>query len=58
LCLVHICGAKAAIGTNPYYGFDRNIAAAKSTGYKTIAWVAKELLVRLSSETALTRYQG
>jgi hypothetical protein len=49
------CSAGGAIVVNPYCGFSRKIGNASTSGYKTIASVAKELLIRLTSETALAR---
>lgn len=41
-----------------YYGFKRDMGAARSTLYKSIGYVARELLVRLNGERTLMRYAG
>lgn len=50
--------AVAAVGNDQYYGFGTNIEAVKSTLFKNIGYVAKELLIRGNSERSLTLYQG
>lgn len=45
-------------GGNPYYGFNRDLGAARSTLYSSIAYVAKELLLQLNGETSLKNYKG
>lgn len=49
--------ATTAVGDNPYYGFKKDLGAVKSRLYKNIAWVAKELLVRINGETTLNNYK-
>jgi hypothetical protein len=49
---------QALVGDNLYYGFSTDMGIAKSTGYKSISWIAKELLVRIKAENALARYGG
>jgi len=51
-------GAQAIIGQNAYYGFKRDLEAARSTLYKSLGWVARELLVRINGERTLLRYAG
>jgi hypothetical protein len=46
------------IGNNLYYGFKRDLGAARSTLYKSIGYVAKELLVKINGEVSLERYGG
>lgn len=50
--------ALATVNGNLYYGFNRDLGAARSTLYSSVAYVAKELLIRISGETSLTKYQG
>lgn len=50
--------ALGLIGDNPYYGYNSDLRAAKSTNYKDLAWVAKELLIRIDGQNTLTNYQG
>lgn len=46
------------VGNNVWYGFNKDLGPAKSTMYKNLAYVAKELHVRAGGETALNRYGG
>lgn len=50
--------ASKAIGANVYYGFKADLQAVRSTKYKNISWVCKELLIRLNGEAALKAYDG
>ncbi len=50
--------ALEAINNNPYYGFSANLEDVKSTRYKSLTWVAKELLIRLKGEATLRDYAG
>lgn len=51
--------ANEAIQGNPFYGFESDLKAVRSTKYKSIAWVAKELLCTYNGERGtLGRYQG
>jgi hypothetical protein len=50
--------AVRTVSGNPYYGFNRDLGAARSTLYSSVAYVAKELLVKISGEMSLTKYQG
>lgn len=50
--------AIATVAGNPYYGFNRDLGAARSTLYSSIAYVAKELLLQLNGETSLKNYKG
>lgn len=50
--------AVAAVGNNPYYGFNTNLEVVKSTNYKSLAFVAKELLIRAGGMSALKAYGG
>lgn len=53
-----IDAAFVAIGDNLYYGYKKNNHATKSTLYKNVAWVAKELLIRKGGNASLIRYKG
>lgn len=44
------------VGNNVYYGFNKDLGAAKSTLYKNLGWVAKELLLKVGGNTAISRY--
>lgn len=46
------------IEDNPYYGFKKNLDPVKSTLYKNVAYVAKELLLRINGETSLNGFRG
>lgn len=50
--------ANELIGENKYYGFRRDLGNAKSTGYKSYTWVAKELLIRTGIDPNLANYAG
>lgn len=50
--------AVRAVNGNPYYGFNRDLGAAKSTLFSSVAYVAKELLIKIAGEMSLTKYQG
>lgn len=53
-----IQNAIAAIGDNAYYGYVQDTSVIKSTNYKNVAWVAKELLIKLGGNHSLTHYRG
>jgi hypothetical protein len=46
------------VGADEYYGFNADLGAAKSTNYKNLAWVCKELLRRKGGKTSLRGYKG
>jgi len=50
--------ARGIIGDNLYYGFKRDMGGARSTLYKSIGYVARELLVKINGERTLLRYAG
>lgn len=50
--------AIAAVGGNLFYGFRRDLGPARSTQFKSLAWVAKELLVKADAKISLNRYMG
>jgi len=50
--------ARNIVGNNLYYGFKRDMGAARSTLYKSIGYVAWELLVKINGERTLLRYAG
>ncbi|QPB73973.1 glycoprotein [Hymenopteran chu-related virus OKIAV147] len=50
--------AEAVVAGNQYFGFARDLGVVRSTKYKNLAWLAKELLVRIKGETSLTKYKG
>lgn len=50
--------AVTAVNGNPYYGYRRDLGPAKSTNFKNLAWVAKELLIKARGETGLAKYKG
>jgi len=51
--MANIQAAFVAVGTNQYYGYRRNLGAARGSLFKNIAWVAKELLVRKGGYSSL-----
>lgn len=50
--------ATEIIKSNIYYGFAVDLKDAKSTNYKNLAYVAKELLIRIEKKTSLSGYAG
>jgi len=50
--------ARGIIGENLYYGFKRDMGAARSTLYKSAGYVARELLIKINREKTLLRYAG
>lgn len=47
-----------AVGNNVYYGFRKDLGVVKSTNFKSLGYVAKELLVRADGRVTLNRYMG
>lgn len=47
-----------AVGTNRYFGFRSNLGPATSTNFKDIAWIAKELLIRIGGDGHLASFGG
>ncbi|KAF5287692.1 hypothetical protein FQA39_LY15792 [Lamprigera yunnana] len=47
-----------AVGDDVWYGFNHDLGVVRSTKYRNIAYVAKELLVKINGEDSLTRYGG
>lgn len=56
--LINYEAARTLIRDNLYFGFRRDMGAARSTLYKSIGYVARELLVRINGERTLLRYAG
>lgn len=50
--------AVEAVGGNVYYGFRRDLGPAKSTLFKSLAFIAKELLIRVGGYGSLRAYMG
>jgi len=48
-------GCMNIIGMNAYYGYSRSMEDVKSKKYRTLGYIAKELLVKLNSETHLNQ---
>lgn len=46
------------VGNNVWYGFKKQLGIVSSTKYKNIAYVAKELLIRINGESSLRTYAG
>nr|QPL15354.1 nucleoprotein [Hymenopteran chu-related virus OKIAV146] len=44
------------VGNNLYFGFNRDLGAAKSTRYSSLCWVAMQLLVRVGGQVTIRRY--
>nr|QQP18725.1 putative nucleoprotein [Soybean thrips chu-like virus 2] len=54
----HFEEAVVAVGGNGYYGFNPDLGPAKSTRFKSLAWLCKEILIRYAGKETLARYQG
>lgn len=54
----HFVRAVNLVGDNPYYGYRKDLGEARSTLYKNLAWVGKELLIRVGAKASLSRYLG
>lgn len=50
--------AVRTVGDNVWYGYKKDIGVASSTKFKNIAYVAKDLMIKVSGETALSYYAG
>lgn len=50
--------AVAELTENKYIGFKSNLGDIASTKYKNVAWVAKELMIRISGKGSLKAYGG
>lgn len=46
------------VGNNKWYGFKHNLGRVASTRYKNVAYVAKELLIKVNGEASLRSYGG
>lgn len=46
------------VGNNKCYGFRHNLGRVASTKYKNVAYVAKELLIKVNGEASLRSYGG
>ncbi|CAH0562969.1 unnamed protein product [Brassicogethes aeneus] len=50
--------ALTVVNGNVYYGFIKDLGAARSTKFANLAYVAKELLIQVGGEVSLRTYQG
>lgn len=50
--------ATGLINNNRYYGYKRDLGVASASHYRSLAWLAKELLIKVEGEAALARYAG
>ncbi|KAG0720648.1 hypothetical protein GWK47_048102 [Chionoecetes opilio] len=50
--------AIAAVGDNRFYGYKKDLGAVRSTQYKSLGYIAKELMVKVSGEASLNRHAG
>lgn len=46
------------VNGNAFYGFSRDLGVVKSTNYKSLTWVCKELLIRIGGQETLNNYKG
>lgn len=54
----HLVTALRALNGNAWYGFRRDLGPVRSTAYKSLGYIAKELLVRVNGENTLNQYGG
>lgn len=50
--------AVRTVNGDPYSVFERNLDPVKSTGYKNLSWVPKEILIRIGGAGTLAYYAG
>lgn len=50
--------AERPVGDNPFYGYNRDLGAAKSTLYPNLSYTAWALLTRVGGERSLNDFQG
>lgn len=50
--------ALTAVGNNAWYGYRKDLGAAKSTNFPSLAWIAKNLLNRVGGDANIMRYRG
>lgn len=50
--------AGTVVGGDIYYGFNKNLEAIKSTLYKNLSYVCKELFINGNCEESLKNYRG
>ncbi|AJG39062.1 putative nucleoprotein [Wenzhou crab virus 2] len=50
--------AVTAVGANTFYGFKKDLGVVRSTMYKNLGYVAKELMVKVSGDAPLNFYAG
>lgn len=51
-------GAVGDVGTNVFYGYKKDLGRVRSTMYKNLGYVAKELMVKVSGDAPLNLYAG
>ncbi|KAF5308240.1 hypothetical protein FQR65_LT06233 [Abscondita terminalis] len=54
----NLTAAVRAVGNNAWYPFRNDLGVAASTKYRSISYVAKELLIQVNGETSLKAYAG
>lgn len=50
--------ARVVVAGNPYYGFNNDLGQARSTLYKALIYVGRELLIKLDGQRSLRSYRG
>lgn len=48
--------AVQVVNNNPYYGYRKDLGVVKSTLYKNLSYIAKELLIKVGGQQSLTQY--
>jgi hypothetical protein len=54
-CFMYAC---ELVGSNPYYGYKKDMGQAASSYYRSLTWVCKELLIQVSGQAGLKLYAG
>lgn len=52
------CQAVKKVNNDPFYGFNADLAPISSAKYRSLAWVGKELMIRIAGQTTLNQYAG
>lgn len=50
--------ALTRVAGNPYYGYNQDLQEVRSTLYKSIGYIAKELMVKVDGDNNINAYQG
>lgn len=56
--VVDVLQAMNTVENNVWYGYKHDLGPVRSTRYKNLAYVAKEVLIKIEERSSLTRYMG